>query len=132
MDCFDPKYKINDMADPDDGQNDTGHKHIRPHHHKEADPHHQRHRDDDSQLGLHRHPLFLHKGFQVLFVELGAYKPVVELLGGVCKAEYRRQEKRTVGRIGSATPTQPSPRQRKPRIRNINRFSFMEFKIPLL
>lgn len=64
------------MADPDDGQNDTGHKHIRPHHHKEADPHHQRHRDDDAQLGLHRHPLFLYKGFKVLLIQLGTHKPI--------------------------------------------------------
>ena len=82
------------MADPDDGQNDTGHKHIRPHHHKETDPHYQRHRDDNAELGLHRHALFLYKGFQMLLIQLGAYKPVVELLGGVCKAEYRRQKKR--------------------------------------
>ena len=93
MDCFHPKYKVNDVADPDDGQNDTGHQHIRPHHHEKSDPHHQCHRDDDSQLSLHRHPLFLYKGFQVLFVKPGAYKPVVEFLGGVGKAEQKKKKK---------------------------------------
>lgn len=82
------------MADPDDSQNDTGHKHICPHHHEKADPHYQRHRDDDTELGLHRHLLFLYKGFQVLLVKLGAYKPVVKLLRGIGKADHRRQKKR--------------------------------------
>ena len=73
------------MADPDDSQNDTGHKHICPHHHEKADPHYQCHWDDDAELSLHRHPLFLDKALQMLFVELGAHKPVVEFLGGVGK-----------------------------------------------
>ena len=74
-----------DVADPDDSEDDAGNKHVCPHHHEKSDPHHQRHRDDDAELGLHRHAFFLHKAFQVLFVELCAHKPVVELLGGVCK-----------------------------------------------
>ena len=80
MDCFDPKCKVYDVADPDDGQNDTGHHHIRPHHHEKSDPHHQRHRDDDAELGLHRHAFFLHKAFQVLFVELIQFKKPLRLI----------------------------------------------------
>ena len=113
MDCFDPKYKINDVADPDDGQNDTGHKHIRPHHHEKAYAHHQRHRDDNAELGLHRHPLFLYKGFKVLLIQLGAYKPVVELLGGVCKVEHRRQKKRHGGQDGQRHPDTAKPQAKK-------------------
>ena len=89
-----PKYKINNVADPDDGEDHAGYDYAGPHHHEEADSHHQRHRDDDAQLGLYRHPFFLHKGFQVLFVKFRTDKPVVELLGGVGKAEHRRQKKR--------------------------------------
>ena len=91
---FLPQTKIDNVTDPDNGQNDTGHKHICPHHHEKADPHYQRHRDDDTDLGLHRHLLFLYKGFQVLLVKLGAYKPVVKLLRGIGKADHRRQKKR--------------------------------------
>ena len=58
---FDPKYKINDMADPDDGEDDAGNHHVRPHHHEKAKAHQQRYRDDDAHLSLHRHALFLHK-----------------------------------------------------------------------
>lgn len=119
------------MANPDDGQNDAWHKHICPHHHKKADPHYQRHRDDDAQLGLHRHSLFLYKGLQVLFVKLGAHKPVVQLLRGICKAEHRHKKKGTVGRMGSTTPTQPSPKLIKPNIKNINRFSFIYVPLSL-
>ena len=97
---LDPKYKINDVADPDDGKDDAGHHHIRPHHHEKSDPHHQRHRDDDAELGLHRHTLLLYKGIQMLFVKLCAHKPVVELLGGVCKEKYRQQEKGHRGQDG--------------------------------
>ena len=82
------------MADPDDGEDDAGNHHVLPHHHEKAKAHQQRYRDDDAHLSLHRHALFLYKGFQVLFVKFRTDKPVVELLGGVGKAEHRRQKKR--------------------------------------
>ena len=113
------------MADPDDGEDDAGNHHVRPHHHEKAKAHQQRYRDDDAHLSLHRHALFLHKRLQMFFVKLSAHKPVVEFLGRIGKAKHRHQEKGTVGRMGSATPTQPSPRQRNPKIKNISRFSFI-------
>ena len=93
MDCFDSKYKINDMADPDDGEDDAGNHHVRPHHHEKAKAHQQRYRDDDAHLSLHRHSLFLHKRLQMFFVKLSAHKPVVEFLGRIGKAKHRHQEK---------------------------------------
>lgn len=58
---LDSEYKIDDVADPDDGKDDAGNYHICPHHHKKSDPHHQCHRDDDAEFGLHRHALFLNE-----------------------------------------------------------------------
>ena len=97
------------MADPDDGEDDAGNHHVRPHHHEKAKAHQQRYRDDDAHLSLHRHALFLHKRLQMFFVKLNTVT----------------RKKGTVGRMGSATPTQPSPRQRNPKIKNISRFSFI-------
>ncbi len=81
------------MADPDDGEDDAGNHHVRPHHHEKAKAHQQRYRDDDAHLSLHRHALFLHKRLQMFFVKLSAHKPVVEFLGRIGKAKHRHQEK---------------------------------------
>ena len=101
------------MADPDDGEDHAGYDYAGPRHHEEADSHYQRHRDDDAQLGLYRHALFLYKGFQVLFVKFRTDKPVVELLGGVCKEKYRQQEKGHRGQDGQRHADAPQPQAEK-------------------
>lgn len=113
------------MADPDDGEDDAGNHHVRPHHHEKAKAHQQRYRDDDAHLSLHRHALFLHKRLQMFFVKLSAHKQSWSFWDELAKQNTVTRKKGTVGRMGSATPTQPSPRQRNPKIKNISRFSFI-------
>ena len=81
------------MADPDYGKDYAGNGQALSPHHEEAETHHKCHRENSTSLCPNCHPLLLHKGFQVLFIELRPQKPVMKLWGGICKAEYRQQEK---------------------------------------
>ena len=88
------------MADPDYGKDHSGNGQALSPHHEEAEAHHKCHRENSTSLCPNRHPLLLHKGFQVLFIELRPQKPVVKLWGGIGKAEYRQQEKWKRGQNG--------------------------------
>ena len=63
----DAKDKIDNMAHPDDCENDAGHQQPLAHHEKEANRHEHRHRREDTGLGTHGHALFLHEGIKMLF-----------------------------------------------------------------
>ena len=67
------------MAQPHHSENDAGDGQPLPGHQEKAYGHEQRHRRENTRLGGRSHALFLNEGIEVLFVELRALKPVVEL-----------------------------------------------------
>lgn len=81
------------MADPNYGKEHTRCSQLLSPHHEEAKAHDKGHRENNANLCPNRHALFLHKGFQILFIELRPHKPVMKLLRGIGKAEHRQQEK---------------------------------------
>lgn len=92
--CFHPKHKIINMANPNDCQQDAGGPYSGTHHHKKSKSHKQSDRNNDAKLGLHRHSFLFYKRIQVFLVHLGADKPIVQFLRRFCKEKHRSQEKR--------------------------------------
>ena len=91
---FHAEHKIQNMRQPDAGQNAAGENEPRTQHHTKAERHQKRDRAHDFQLCTPRHALPLYKGFQIIPVELCAGKPAVQLFGAFTKAEQRQHQKR--------------------------------------
>lgn len=66
------------MAYPDHRQTYPANRHI--FHQNKAYRHDNRHRSNNGTFGFHGHRFLVYKTFQMLFVKIRAYKPIVEPL----------------------------------------------------
>ena len=87
IDCLHTQQKIEDMCKPDDSKDDAGNPEAFSGHHEKTESHQQRNGADDRNLGRQHHSAAFYEGFQMLLIELGSQKPVVQLLGAVGEEE---------------------------------------------
>lgn len=78
LDSFYAKNKIYDVTYPHDGKNHTRYINFLPQHHGKTKSHKCRHTYNNNCFCLYRHPFFLHKGFQMLFIHPCPHKPVMQ------------------------------------------------------
>lgn len=87
IDRLHTQQEIENMCKPDDNKDDAGNPEAFSGHHEKNESHQQRHGDDDRNLCGPHHSAVFYKGFQMLVIELGPQKPVVQLLGAVGEEE---------------------------------------------
>ena len=80
------------MAYPDNGNTDPSDRHV--FHADKTNRHDHSYHANDLQLGSHRHGTLLHKTLQMLLIQIASGKPVMQLLGTLCKTEQGCHVKR--------------------------------------
>ena len=127
---FHAEHEVQNMCQPDAGQNAAGENQPRAQHHTKAERHQKRDRAHDFQLCAPRHALPLYKGFQIIPVELCAGKPAVQLFGAFPKAEQRQHQKRHGRQNGQHRAQCAQPQPDKTEQQPYDFFNFHDFLSP--